>query len=88
MRYNALTKITTLEDVEQFVKYIYEELGVNFHPDDDFNDVVSIETGEKSFSENEAEIFNKLVEDCFNVCENNKVDLYEIALKFHPILQD
>ncbi len=88
MRYNALTKITTLEDVEQFVKYIYEELGVNFHPDDDFNDVVSIETGEKSFSENEAEIYNKLVEDCFNVCENNKVDLYEIALKFHPILQD
>lgn len=88
MKYSSLTKITTIEDVEHFVKYIYDELEVNFHPDDDFNDLVNYETGEKSFSKADSEMYNKLVEDCFNVCERNNVDLYEIALKYHPVLQD
>lgn len=88
MKYNPLTKIETIEDVEQFVRYIYEDLEVNFHPDDDFNDIVNYETGEKSFSKDKADMYNKLVEDCFKVCDKNDVDFYEIALRNNPILQD
>lgn len=88
MKYNSKTKISTIEDVEKFVKFIYEDLEVNFHPDDDFNDVINQETGEKSFSEVEANMYNNLVNECFNVCERENVDLYEIAYNLHPILQD
>ncbi len=88
MKYNPLTKIETIEDVEQFVRYIYEDLEVNFHPDDDFNDIINHETGKKNFKEAEANMYNHLVDKCFNVCEKNDVDFYEIALKYHPILQD
>ena len=70
------------------MKFIYEDLEVNFHPDDDFNDVINQETGEKSFSEVEANMYNNLVNECFNVCERENVDLYEIAYNLHPILQD
>lgn len=87
MRYNHLTIIKSIEDVEQFVKYIYEELGVNFHPDDDFNDIINHETGKNLFSNKDAEIYNKLVDACFDACENNNIDFYEIALKYHPIIQ-
>ena len=88
MKYSSLTKIKTIEDVEQFVKYIYQDLEVNFHPDDDFNDIINHETGKKSFTDKEANLYNKLVEDCFSVCERNKVDFYEIAYNNHPILHD
>ena len=76
MRYNALTKITTLEDVEQFVKYIYEELGVNFHPDDDFKNYVSCETGERTMDDEKAELYNRLMDETFDVCGE---EVYEIG---------
>ena len=87
MKIKRIPNIATVEDVEHFVKYIYNDLGVNFHPDDEFNDIINIETGEKSFNSADAEMYNKLVDDCFDVCDKNDVDFYEIALKYHPIIQ-
>ena len=81
-------KISTVEDVNKFIKFIYEDLEVNFHPDDDFNDIVNYETGEKSFNKKDADRLNKLVDDCFKVCEKNNLDIYEIALKHHPIINE
>ena len=87
MKYNSTTIISTIEDVEKFVKFIYEDLEVNFHPDDDFNNFIDHETGRKTFKEADANMYNHLVDECFNVCEKNDVDFYEISYKFHPILQ-
>lgn len=81
-------KISTVDDVNNFMKFIYEDLEVNFHPDDDFNDIVNYETGEKSFNKKDADRLNKLVDDCFKVCEKNNLDIYEIALKHHPIINE
>lgn len=86
MKSDTFTKISTVKDVERLVKYIYNDLGVNFHPDDDFNDIIHQETGKKTFSKKDADKYNKLVSDCFDICEKNNVDFYEIALKFHPVL--
>lgn len=88
MRYNNSNEIASIKDVEQFVNYIYNELGVNFHPDDDFNDVVNHETGKKTFCKKDADMYNKLVNKCFDVCEKNNADFYEIAYKYHPILNE
>lgn len=80
--------ISTVENVEKFVKFIYEDLNINFHPDDDFKNYINDGTKEKIFNEADANMYNNLVDECFNVCEKNDVDFYEIALKYHPILQD
>jgi len=75
-----IEKIETLEDVAAFAKQIIDE-GVSFHPDDDFNDYVNFKTNEPCYSETEAEKRNKLMNDCFDVCEKEGADIYEIMLE-------
>jgi hypothetical protein len=53
--------------------------GLNYHPDDDFNNYVNTETGEASYTPEEALLRNELNEQCFEVCDQNGADLYDIA---------
>jgi hypothetical protein len=75
-----IEKIETLEDVAAFAKQIIDE-GVSFHPDDDFNDYVNFKTNEPCYSETQAEKRNKLMNDCFDLCEKEGADIYEIMLE-------
>lgn len=67
--------IKSVYDVERFFKYIVNERKINFHPDDTFY----AEDG--YLTENEALLFNHLMEYCFKVCAEKDVDIYEIGLK-------
>jgi hypothetical protein len=79
-----IQKIESLEDIAEFMHNLVEE-GVNAHPDEDFKNYVNFETGADTFTENEADHRNKLMEASFDVCEREGVDLYsfmqEIFLK-------
>ena len=81
MLYNSKSNITTVEDVKQFFHYLVSDRKVNFHPDDDFGQYVSMQTGEPFFSKEEVPIYNRLMEEAFCVCENNGADIYEIGLQ-------
>lgn len=72
-----ITEITTIDDVELFMKQLVEE-GTNAHPDDDFNNYVNMETGKQSYTPDEAEIRNRLMEKCFDVCEAAGKDVYSV----------
>lgn len=72
-----LQRINTPDDVVDFAKQLVEE-GLNFHPDDDFNDYVNVNTNEPSYTPQEAELRNKLMSQCFDVCEKNGMDVYDI----------
>ena len=85
--YNNNSKIKTIEDVERLAKYLYNERHVAFHPDDDFADYVNDETGESTFTEVEIPLFNHLMDECFEVCEREMKDIYEVMSAFHPLLQ-
>jgi hypothetical protein len=58
---------------------------VNFHPDDDFNDYINLETEKPTYTKDEADFRNELMNQCFAVCEKNGFDIYdtmiEVALK-------
>lgn len=69
--------ITTISQVQDFAHYLVYELGVNFHPDTPFEDYITLTTHKPSFSTSEARIGNRLMEECFNVCESNNKDVYE-----------
>ena len=86
MTYTEDYNIETLEDVQNFAKYLYCDRGVAFHPDDDFTEYENHETHEPTFTAQEASMFNRLMEQCFDVCERNGKDLYEVMIEFHPIL--
>ncbi|NNV57306.1 hypothetical protein [Limnovirga soli] len=75
-----ITKIETAEDVKAFAKQLITE-GVSFHPDDDFNDYVNLEESIPTYSKEEADVRNGLMNKCFEVCEKEGIDIYDVALE-------
>lgn len=78
-------KINATKDVENFLHYLVSpqglNLGMSFHPDDTFEDYINSK-GERVFSKEEAAMLNQKMAECFNVCERNQADIYEIAYKY------
>lgn len=85
MKYTAQSHITSIKDVQDFARYLYNERKVAFHPDDDFSEYIHSDSKEALFSESEISIFNRLINECFTVCEQNDKDIYETMIKFNPI---
>lgn len=75
-----ITQIRTSQDVAVFATQIIRE-GVSFHPDDDFNSYVQLKTNKRFYSEKEAELRNRLMSSCFEVCEKEGTDIYSIMLE-------
>ena len=75
-----INKIQTLDDVKAFAKQLIAE-GLNFHPDDDFNDYVNLENNLPLYSNEEASIRNELMNKCFEVCELEGIDIYDLMLE-------
>ena len=84
MGYSANSHIESIKDVETFFHHLIDERNVNFHPDDDFADYVCYADNTSSFTSDEVEIYNRLMDESFDVCKKAKVDIYEIGL---PLLQ-
>ena len=85
MKYNNDSKITIVDDVKELFRHLVNDRMVNFHPDDRFEDYVSREDGSKTFTQEECAVYNHLMDECFEVCEKNGVDIYAIGLE---LMQD
>ena len=72
-----IKKINTIEDVIILTKELIDE-GTNFHPDDDFRNIINIETNMPAYTEEEALIRNGLIQQCFIICNLQGKDVYEI----------
>lgn len=72
-----IRKIKSTKDVITFAEQLVKE-DVNFHCDDDFNDYVNFRTNRKTYTRQKADFRNKLMEQCFQVCEKNGTDVYEV----------
>jgi hypothetical protein len=77
--------INSIEDVKAFAEHLVRVEKLSFHPDDDFKDYVKLNNQEAFYSEEEANLRNKLMNECFEVCEKEGVEIYELML---PILHD
>ena len=77
--------INTIEDVRTFFQQLLEE-SLNFHPDEDFANYINCETSADTYTPKEAELRNRLMDEAFEVCGQNKVCIYELgngmALKY------
>ena len=81
MNYNSNSHIVTVKDVETFFHHIVFERKVNFHPDDMFEEYVSCEGGLNTFTLEECAIYNRLMDESFEVCKKEGTDIYEIGLE-------
>lgn len=75
-----ITKIITTEDIKDFAKQLTAE-GLSFHPDDDFKDYINFTKNEPLYTFDDAEFRNDLMNQCFEVCEKEGVDIYEIMME-------
>lgn len=86
--YDIHSYISTIAEVENFAKFLFNEKHLAFHPDEDFAEYISNETHEPLFTENDVELYNRLMNECFVVCENANEDIYEVMCKYHPLLAE
>lgn len=73
-----ITEINTIEDVRLFAFQLVNEENLSFHPDDDFADYINVETKETTYSDKEVKMLNNLMEKCFDICQQNEVDIYDL----------
>ena len=74
------TQIQTIDDVKSFAKQIISE-GVSFHPDDDFNEYVNLADNKLCYSKQDADLRNELMSECFEACNNEGIDIYDVMLE-------
>ncbi len=72
-----LSQINNPGDVIEFAKLLIEE-GTSFHPDNDFGDYINLETQQPTYTKAEADLRNELMSQCFSVCNENDIDIYDI----------
>ncbi|WP_158993954.1 hypothetical protein [Mucilaginibacter sp. L196] len=72
-----ITEISTIPDVEDFMRQLVQE-GTNAHPDEDFNNYVHMETGIPAYTHEEAAERNRLMGKCITVCEAAGQDVYSV----------
>ena len=75
-----IQEITNTEDIKTFFEELLAE-GLNFHPDDPFEDYINYETKEPTYTEEEAALRNHLLEQAFDVCDRERHDIYELCIE-------
>lgn len=79
-----ITEIKSLEDVHEFILQLVGE-GLNYHPDEAFENYINLETGEPSYSPDEAALRNRLNDQCFEICGTEGADIYDISMEIFLI---
>ena len=80
MQYTKESVIVTIDDVKEFFNQLVNERQVAFHPDDPFEDY-KFGNGRRVFSQEECVVYNRLMDESFEVCEKNGTDIYALGLE-------
>jgi hypothetical protein len=79
-----IQEIKSIEDVKTFFRQLLAE-DLNFHPDTPFEDYINGETRQDTYTPEEAALRNELLNQCFDVCEREGDDIYELCMEiFQP----
>lgn len=73
--------INNQQELINFLTECINYLGTGFHPDTDFKEYIDIRNNETLYSTEQAEIYNKKMDDAFEFCEENEFDIYELSIE-------
>lgn len=87
-----LDKILTESDLRQYLSFMIDKLGWGFHPDTPVGDYID-NNGNPSYTIDEIPILDRLIDESFDYCEANNLDIYEISMailneKFGDIFEE
>lgn len=78
--YTEKSHISSVKEVEEFFEHLAFDRNLTFHPDDDFSDFTNRTTGERTFTDEEVRLYNRIMMDCFAVCTVEGADIYSLGL--------
>lgn len=81
-KFNLNNPITSVNDIRSFVEYIINTEQVSFHPDTPFNDYINLETKERTYTDEEAELRDSKLQECFEFGEMNGFDAHEMISSY------
>lgn len=73
--------IKTENDLREMLTEVISYLGWAFHPDDPMTDYVRRDTGEPSYTPEEAKRLDELMDEAFAFCEKQGIDIYELSME-------
>lgn len=79
-----LHQVSTLKDVETFIEQIATEI-TDFHPMMDFTSYVYPDSYMQRYSYEEADLRNKHLEKCFDVCAKHTDDFFTYLLNLFQL---
>lgn len=74
------SKITSKQQVIDFLEDCIDYVGLGFHIDHDFKDYYDLRNGGKCFHPEVAEEYNQKLSQCIDYCDANDIDIYGLAL--------
>ncbi len=80
MQYTKESVIVTIDDVKEFFNHLVNERQVVFHPDDPFENY-KFQDGHRVFTQEECVVYNRLMDESFEVCEKYGTDIYALGLE-------
>ena len=72
--------IKTKNNVQEMLTEVISYLGWAFHPDDPMTDYVRRDTGEPSYTPEEANRLDELMDEAFDFCEKQGIDIYGLSM--------
>ena len=78
---NMIQNINTENDLCEMLTEVISHLGWAFHPDDPMTDYVNRETGVPSYTPEEADRLDKLMDEAFDFCDLQGLDIYELSME-------
>lgn len=78
--------INTENDLRALLTEVISYLGWAFHPDDSMTDYVRRDTGEPSYTSEEAKRLDKLMDEAFDFCEKQEIDIYDLSMEINKEL--
>lgn len=73
--------INTENNLRVLLTEVISYLGWAFHPDDPMTDYVYRDTGELSYTPEEAKRLDLLMDEAFVFCKQHGVDIYELSME-------
>ena len=72
--------IKTENDLREMLTEVIGYLGWAFHPDDPITDYILRDTGEPSYTIEEAKKLDDLMDEAFDFCEKTGIEIYELSM--------
>lgn len=78
--------IKTEKDLRVMLAEVISYLGWAFHPDDPMTDYVRRDTGEQSYIPEEAKRLDGLMDEAFDFCLKQGIDIYDLSMQINKKL--